>query len=47
MKRSIDDGVAVQEVLYDKLRRRLLQDGQVLESNDPIRSGGRTNLEAD
>ena len=32
---AIDDGVAVQEVSYDKLRRRLLEDGQVLKNERP------------
>ncbi|NLE58566.1 MAG: FAD-dependent oxidoreductase, partial [Planctomycetes bacterium] len=29
---AIDDGVAVQEVDYSKLRERLLQDGQILQA---------------
>jgi hypothetical protein len=28
---AIDEGVAVQDVPYDTLRRRLLADGQILE----------------
>ena len=37
---AIDEGGAVQEVSYDKLRRRLLEDGQVLKYDSPIHSGG-------
>jgi len=29
---AIDEGIAVQEVPYEKLRARLLADGQVLEN---------------
>ena len=36
--RAIDDGVAVQEVSYEKLRRRLLEDGQVLQYDGPTHS---------
>ena len=32
---AIDAGIAVQDVPYPKLRERLIQDGQVLESNEP------------
>jgi FAD dependent oxidoreductase len=31
---AIDAGIAVQDVLYAKLRGRLIQDGQVLESRE-------------
>jgi hypothetical protein len=37
---AIDDGVAVQEVSYEKLSRRLLEDGQVLKYDGPIYSAG-------
>jgi hypothetical protein len=36
---AIDEGGAVQELSYDTLRRRLLEDGQVLEYDSPIPSG--------
>ena len=35
---AIDDGVAVQDVSYDKLRRRLLEDGQLLKYDVPAAS---------
>ena len=35
---AIDDGVAVQEVSYDKLQRRLLEDGQLLKYDKPATS---------
>ncbi len=41
---AIDAGLAVQEVPYDRLRARLLADGQVLEYRDP--SGGRRGQSA-
>ena len=37
---AIDEGVAVQEVSYDKLGRRLLEDGEVLKYDSPIHSDG-------
>ena len=37
---AIDDSVAVQEVSYEKLCRRLVDDGQVLKYDGPIGSGG-------
>lgn len=36
---AIDEGVAVQDVSYDTLRRRCLEDGQVLEFDRPSHSG--------
>jgi len=36
---AIDEGVALQDVSYDTLRRRLLEDGQVLEYERPSHSG--------
>jgi len=41
---ALDDGIAVQDVPYAKLRSRLLADGQVLESN-AAETGGRSGLD--
>ena len=37
---AIDNGGAVQEVSYEKLCRRLLEDGQVLKYDGPVHPGG-------
>jgi hypothetical protein len=37
---AIDAGIPVQEVLYERLRARLLQDGQILEGSKPSAAGG-------
>ncbi len=39
---AIDEGVAVQQVPYEKLKARLLADGQVLETAGRIRAGNRS-----
>ena len=36
---AIDEGIAVQEVSYETLRRRLLEDGQVLTYDSPVHTG--------
>lgn len=36
---AIESGGAVQDVAYEQLRQRLLQDGQVLESAESVRAG--------
>ena len=43
---AIDEGVAVQDVPYDALRRRLLADGQILEYRGPPRLPGGTKAAA-
>jgi hypothetical protein len=42
---ATDEGVAVQEVTYDKLRRRLLEDGQLLKYDAPSRGVAPSDLE--
>jgi hypothetical protein len=37
---AIDAGIAVQDVPYDRLRARLLEDGQILEGSKPSAAGG-------
>ncbi len=37
---AIDDDISVQDVSYEKLRERLLADGQVLEYDGPVSSAG-------
>lgn len=37
---AIDEGIAVQDVAYTKLREQLLKEGQVLEHDEPL-AGGR------
>jgi hypothetical protein len=41
---AINEKIAVQEVAYDALRLRLLADGQVLESETPVKSGTGIDL---
>ena len=38
---AIDDGIAVQDVAYEKLRTQLEADGQVLSYSGPVRGGHR------
>jgi hypothetical protein len=42
---ATDEGVAVQEVTYDKLRRRLLEDGQLLKYDASSRGVAPSDLE--
>lgn len=44
---AIDDQVAVQQVAYDKLQQRLLEDKQVLKWTGPKRSGSSAGVAAD
>ena len=38
---ALEEGIGVQQVAYDRLRTRLLQDGQVLEyQSEPVKTGG-------
>ena len=38
---AIDGGTGVQDVSYDRLRERLLADGQVLAGTEPTAAGTR------
>ncbi|NNE91716.1 MAG: FAD-dependent oxidoreductase, partial [Verrucomicrobiales bacterium] len=42
---AIDEGIAVQDVSYEKLRERLLADGQVLEYDSPVKNRTFTRID--
>jgi hypothetical protein len=44
---AIDAGIAVQDVPYEKLKERLLKDGQVLHYTGPVSAGGKSGLDPD